>query len=73
VLPDLATVLAWHSCDHTGPTFEGDLVRTVVTIEKLEPLADGGLVHFQAKSVALSPDEDTPRDVLDWHAVGLMP
>ncbi len=38
LLPDLATVLAWHSCDHTGPTFEGDLLRTVVTIEKLEPL-----------------------------------
>jgi 2-methylfumaryl-CoA hydratase len=25
-LPHVATVLAWHSCSHTGPAFEGDLV-----------------------------------------------
>ncbi|WP_344601829.1 acyl dehydratase [Sporichthya brevicatena] len=73
LLPDLATVLAWHSCDHTGPTFEGDLLRTEVTLEELEPLADGGLVHFRARSAALSPGEETPRAVLDWRAVGLMP
>jgi len=73
VLPDLATILAWHSCDHTGPTFEGDLLRTVVSIDKLDPLADGGLVHFRANSVALSPGDEQPRDVLDWSAVGLMP
>jgi acyl dehydratase len=73
LLPDLATVLAWHSCDHTGPTFEGDLLRTVVTLEKLEPLADGGLVHFRAKMSALSPGDEAGRDVLDWSAVGLMP
>ena len=73
VLPDLASVLAWHACDHTGPTFEGDLLRTVVVIEKLEPLADGGLVHFRARTSALSPGDEAGRDVLDWSAVGLMP
>jgi acyl dehydratase len=73
VLPDLATVLAWHSCDHTGPTFEGDLLHTVVTLERLEALPDGGLVHFRARTSALSPGEEGPRDVLDWSAVGLMP
>ncbi|HUR75700.1 MAG TPA: aldolase/citrate lyase family protein [Sporichthya sp.] len=77
LLPDLATVLAWHSCDHTGPTFEGDLLRTVVTLEKLEPLGNdvqaGGLVHFRAKTSALSPENEAVRDVLDWSAVGLMP
>ena len=45
VLPDLATILAWRSCDHLGPTFEGDLLRSEITLEELEPLADGGLVH----------------------------
>jgi acyl dehydratase len=73
VLPDLATILAWHSCDHLGPTFEGDLLRTTVELAKLEPLADGGLVHFRARTSAQGPAEDTPRDVLDWSAVGLMP
>lgn len=77
VLPDLATVLAWHSCEHTGPSFEGDLLRTTVTIERLEPLTDGGLVHFRARTAALSPgdsyDQGAAREVLDCSAVGLMP
>ncbi|MGQ0623993.1 MAG: acyl dehydratase [Sporichthyaceae bacterium] len=77
LLPDLATVLAWHCCDHTGPTFEGDLLRTVITLDKLEALNDGGLVHFRARTRARSPgdlnDERAARDVLDWSAVGLMP
>lgn len=72
LLPDLATVLAWHSCDHLGPTFEGDLLRSTIALEKLEPLADGGLVHFRVRTSAISGDEE-PRDVLDWSAVGLMP
>lgn len=74
ILPDLATVLAWHSCDHLGPTFEGDLLRTTITLQSLEPLPDGGLVHFRARTTAQGPGpEAAPRDVLDWAAVGLMP
>ncbi|XAY07716.1 hypothetical protein DSM112329_04606 [Paraconexibacter sp. AEG42_29] len=73
VLPDLATVLAWHSCDHLGPTFEEDLLRTTVELTRLEPLADGGLVHFRARSSAQGPADEHPRAVLDWSAVGLMP
>jgi acyl dehydratase len=73
VLPDLATILAWHSCDHLGPTFEGDLLRTTVTLTELEPLDDGGLVHFRARTRAIADAGGEPRDVLDWHAVGLMP
>jgi citrate lyase beta subunit/acyl dehydratase len=74
ILPDLATVLAWHSCDHLGPTFEGDLLRTTITLQTLEPLPDGGLVHFRARTTAQGPGADAaPREVLDWAAVGLMP
>lgn len=74
VLPDLATILAWHSCDHLGPTFEGDLLRTTVELTRLDPLDDGGLVHFRARTTACGPAaDDRPRDVLDWSAVGLMP
>lgn len=73
VLPDLATILAWHSCDHLGPAFEGDVLRTTIALEKLEPLADGGLVHFRARTSAQAADEPEPRDVLDWSAVGLLP
>lgn len=72
VLPDLATILAWHACDHLGPTFEGDVLRTTIALEAFDPLADGGLVHFRARTSAQAPAEE-PRDVLDWRAVALMP
>jgi citrate lyase beta subunit/acyl dehydratase len=73
VLPDLATVLAWRSCDHLGPTFEGDLLRSEITLEELEPLDDGGLIHARILVAAQAPDDDDPRAVLDWRLTGLMP
>jgi citrate lyase beta subunit/acyl dehydratase len=71
-LPDLATILAWESCDHLGPTFEGDLLRTRIEITDLRPLADGGLVHLRARTSAAGESGDA-RDVLDWRLVALMP
>jgi citrate lyase beta subunit/acyl dehydratase len=72
VLPDLATILAWESCDHTGPTFEGDRLHSRVELGACEPLGDGGLVRLRVTTTATGAD-DTPRDVLDWRLVGLMP
>jgi acyl dehydratase len=71
-LPDLATVLVWHSCDHIAPTFEGDILSTVVDITGLEPLDDGGLVELHIRGSARSLGSLT-RDVLDWKLVALMP
>jgi acyl dehydratase len=71
-LPDLATILAWESCDHLGPTFEGDRLLTRIEVAGLEPLADGGLVRLRAGVTAVG-DDDVARDVLDWHLIGLMP
>jgi citrate lyase beta subunit/acyl dehydratase len=73
MLPDLATVLAWRSCDHLGPTFEGDLLRSEITVEDLEPLADGGLVHARILVSAQGDQDDDPRPVLDWRLTALMP
>ncbi len=79
VLPDLATILAWRSCDHLGPTFEGDLLHSQITLERLEPLAGdglagGGLVDARIVMSAIAPaDDDDPRPVLDWRLTGLMP
>jgi citrate lyase beta subunit/acyl dehydratase len=72
VLPDLATILAWRSCDHLGPTFEGDLLHSEVAIEELEPLQDGGLLQVRILVSATSEDGD-PRPVLDWRLSALMP
>lgn len=68
-LPDLATILAWESCEHLGPTFEGDRLRSRVRITGLEP---PGLVHLAVRTTA-SSNGDPPRDVLEWALVGLMP
>jgi citrate lyase beta subunit/acyl dehydratase len=73
VLPDLATVLAWRSCDHLGPTFEGDLLRSEITLEELEPLPDGGLLGARILVSAQGEQDDDPRPVLDWRLSALMP
>src|SRR5881398_3645805 len=41
-LPNLAYVVAWRSCDHVGPVLEGDVLRSVVTLEGVDPLPGGG-------------------------------
>ncbi len=68
-LPDLATVLAWESCEHLGPTFEGDRLRSRLLITDLRA---PGLVHLQVQTSATSGGEPA-RDVLEWALVGLMP
>jgi len=70
-LPGMLTVVGWHSCDHTGPVFEGDTIRSEVELERAEPLAGGGgLVHLRARAEALR--EDGPVEVLDWRLVGAL-
>lgn len=74
-LPNLATIVAWHGCDHLGPVFEGDVLRTELTLNAKEPLGDGGLVDLQAHVWAERDDAETGRtesQVLDWRFVGLM-
>jgi citrate lyase beta subunit/acyl dehydratase len=71
-LPDLATILAWESCDHLRPTFEGDRLRTRIEVIGLDPLPDGGLVRLRVRTAAIG-DDDIARDVLDWRLIGLMP
>ena len=71
-LPDLATILAWESCDHLGPSFEGDRLRSRIEITDVHPLADGGLVHLRVRSAATS-EAGPARDVLDWRLVALLP
>jgi acyl dehydratase len=61
-LPDLLTVLAWRSCDHTGPVGEGDTLRSRITVERVSPGAAGGHV-VDLRSVVTADDS---RPVLDW-------
>jgi acyl dehydratase len=69
-LPALATVVAWHGCDHLAPVREGDTLRSTITVEQVGHLPDGGgLVHLRSVVRADGPPE---RDVLDWRYVALI-
>jgi acyl dehydratase len=76
-LPNLVTLLGWRSCDHTAPVFEGDVLRTEVTVEEAHPRPEGGgLVDLHARvfaergEQAPEPGEDVP--VLDWRVIALL-
>ena len=72
-IPNLVAVVAWRSCDHTGPVHEGDTLHSQVTIERAEPLAaGGGFVHLRSRVTATAAANEPRRDVLDWRFVALM-
>ena len=70
-LPNLMTVVAWHGCDHLAPVFEGDVLRSEITLGALEPLGTAGaLLHLRSRVTA---DREGGRvEVLDWRPVGVM-
>jgi len=67
LLPNLATVLGWQSCDHTGPVYEGDTLYSDLHIEAAEELGGdrGGVLHL--RSLVYTADQGGDRPVLDWH------
>ncbi|WP_092804102.1 MaoC family dehydratase [Rhodococcus globerulus] len=70
-LPNLVTVLGWHSCDHTGPVHEGDTLTSELRVESATPLEHGTAVEL--RSLVFSHNSsatDTP--VLDWRFTALM-
>jgi 2-methylfumaryl-CoA hydratase len=71
-LPNLVTILAWRYCEHTGPVFEGDVLRSEVTVEAVHPLAQGGMVDLHALVWADHGDGQPEQPVLDWRFVALM-
>ena len=69
-LPGMATVTGWRSCDHLGPVFEGDTLRSTITVERREPARNGTLAHLRSRVTA---DVAEQRDVLDWRFAALLP
>jgi acyl dehydratase len=64
-LPNLVTVAGWRSCDHLAPVFEGDVLRSAVTVEGVTALEQGALVDLRVETSADDP-------VLDWRLVAVM-
>ena len=72
LLPNLATVLGWHSCDHTGPVHEGDTLYSDLHIEAADPLPGdrGGVLTLRSVVYAVA-DDGADREVLDWRFTAL--
>jgi acyl dehydratase len=71
LLPNLATVLGWQSCDHTAPVYEDDTLYSELHIESAEPGDGGGVLGLRSLVYAFSDDPDEPRQVLDWRFTAL--
>jgi 2-methylfumaryl-CoA hydratase len=71
-LPNLLTIVAWRSCDHTGPVFEGDVLSSEITVEGIHPLDGCGLVDLRAVTSAEREGQGEATPVLDWRFLGLM-
>jgi acyl dehydratase len=71
LLPNLATVLGWQSCDHTGPVYEGDTLYSELHIESVEQTDGGGILGLRSVVRAFSDNPDEPRQVLDWRFTAL--
>ncbi len=74
-LPNLATIVAWHGCDHLAPVFEGDTLASTIELERCEALpGGGGLVHLRSRVRAHRADAtgDAAVDVLDWRLVAVL-
>lgn len=68
LLPNIATVLGWESCDHTGPVHEGDTLYSELHVESADPVAQGGVLTLRSVVYAVG---DPDRRVLDWRFTAL--
>ena len=61
-------ILGWRSCDHTGPVYEGDTLRSRLEVDSVRPGPRGTRVlelrSFVEADAAHGSAE--PRPVLDW-------
>lgn len=72
LLPNLAAMLGWHSCDHTGPVHEDDTLYSDLHVEAADPLPDdrGGVLTLRSVVYAVA-DDGEDRKVLDWRFTAL--
>jgi acyl dehydratase len=70
-LPEIATIVGWHSCEHLAPVREGDTLYSELELERLEALAQGGaLAHLRSRVRARSDSGYVA--VLDWRFVAVL-
>lgn len=65
-LPNLLTVVAWDSCEHTAPVLEGDRLRTEFLVREIRPLPQGALLNLEVETWASRGEAEQETRVLDW-------
>jgi acyl dehydratase len=72
LLPNIATVLGWESCDHTGPVHEGDTLYSELHVDGAVPLPGhrGGVLKLRSL-VFIADAGAKDRQVLDWRFTAL--
>jgi acyl dehydratase len=69
LLPSLAHVIGWHSCDHVGPVFEDDVLSFASELTAIQPHGGGRMLAFRVLVHAEREGHDEPAPVLDWRPV----
>ncbi|WP_157157369.1 MaoC family dehydratase [Diaminobutyricimonas sp. LJ205] len=70
-LPDIITVAAWHSCDHSGPVREGDTLASTISVEDVAEVGEG-LRALTLRVLVYAKRAEAQNDqVLDWRFVAL--
>ncbi|MEU1183939.1 hypothetical protein ABZ464_41250 [Streptomyces sp. NPDC005820] len=68
-LPDTVAFLSWESCDHTGPVYEGDTLRTIIDVLRTAPGPASTVMaalRVRVTAESESVDKGAVRNVLDW-------
>ena len=70
IFPNTATILGWHTCDHTGPVFEGDLLSFEHEIINDKQYGNGQIRAVRSR-VYVHREDEAPKEVLDWISISL--
>ncbi|CAB4815043.1 MAG: acyl dehydratase [Actinobacteria bacterium] len=73
MVPNSAAVIGWHSCDHTAPVFEDDVLSVSATLDDAHPIGNGRLLSFRVIVKASRATDELATPVLDWHPVLFAP
>ena len=65
-LPNLLTIIAWDSCDHTAPVVENDRLRTECSVLERIDLPRGCLLKLGVEAFAARGEPEQETRVLDW-------
>ena len=74
-LPQIVTIVGWHSCEHLAPVHEGDTLYSELELERLEALPESGgaLAHLRSRVHARGERGDAEAvDVLDRRFVAVL-